>query len=308
MSSTRGKHLPDRHTLAHLAALGAALCFGLMSPMCKVGMEGGVIDGLSLSMMRLGGAAVLFWLVSLFTPRERVDWRKDLPMLLGMSLCGMGVNQVFYVCGLGYTSPTNACVIATTTPVFTLLMSILVLHLAVTARMVAGLALAAAGALVLCSGSQGGASGNLLGDAMCVVSQFSAACYFVFFGRVVKRYSPVTLMKWLFTISAVVMLPFILPGMCAAPWQELTLRSALGAGYVVAGGSFLSYLLLIYAQRHLKPPTVATYNYVQPAVAATVGVVLGLDILTWQKILAVALIAVGVYFVTHLRSGKGAKP
>ena len=294
---------------AHAATCLAAVCFGLMSPMCKVAMAGGAIGSLTLGMMRIAGAAALFWLVSLLLPRERIDWRHDLPMLTGMSLCGMGINQFFYVCGLEYTSPTNACVIATTTPVFTLILSIVVLHLAVTRRMVGGVALAAVGALVLIlgSGAHGGISGHPFGDALCLVSQFSAACYFVFFGRMVKRYSPVTLMKWLFTISTVAVLPFVAPEMATAPWGEVTLDAALGAAYVVVFGSFVSYLLLIYGQRHLKPPVVATYNYVQPAVAAAAGVLLGLDILTWQKVVAVVLIAIGVYFVTHLHPHSSGK-
>ena len=295
---------------AHAAAGLAAVLFGLMSPMCKVAMEDGAIGALSLGMMRIAGAAALFWLLALFLPRERIDWRHDFPMLVGMSLCGMGINQFFYVWGLEFTSPTNACVISTTTPVFTLILSIVVLHLAVTRRMVGGVAVAAVGALVLIlgSGAHGGMSGHPLGDGLCLVSQFSAACYFVFFGRLVKKYRPVTLMKWLFTISTVALFPFVIPDMATAPWGQLTLDSALGAAYVVVFGSFVSYLLLIYGQRHLKPPVVATYNYIQPAVAAAVGVLLGLDVITWQKVVAVVLIAIGVYFVTHLHPRSQSNP
>lgn len=72
-----------------------------------------------------------------------------------------------------------------------------------------------------------------------------------------------------------------------------------GAAYVVLCGTFVSYLLLIMAQQRLDPPTVATYNYVQPAIAATAGVLLGVDMLTWQKGLAMLLIVTGVWFVSR---------
>lgn len=284
----------------HLAALGAMLCFGLMSPMCKVAMQGGVIDGLTLASMRVSGAAVLFWLVSLLLPRERVR-RRDLLPLFGMSLCGMAINQFCYVSGVQLTSPTNGTVAATTTPVFTLVLSVLFLHLRTTKRKIFGMALAGCGALVLILGSQstGGISGHPLGDALCLFAQFAAACYFVFFSGVLHRYSPVTMMKWLFGLSALATLPFVAPHLLSAPWCELTPAAGVGACYVVVGGSFVSYLLLIVAQQRLEPPTVATYNYIQPAVAATAGILLGVDMLTWQKLLAVALIAAGVRFVTH---------
>lgn len=284
----------------HAAALAAMLCFGLMSPLCKVAMQGGVIDGLTLASLRVSGAALLFYVASLFLPRERVR-RRDILPLFGMSLCGMAINQFCYVSGMELTSPTNGTVAATTTPVFTLILSVLFLHLRTTYKKVFGMGLAACGALVLVLGSRstGGVSGHPLGDALCLFAQFSAACYFVFFGKVLHRYSPITMMKWLFGLSAVVTLPLFGYHVWSAPWEQLTPAAGAGTAYVVIGGSFVSYLLLITAQQRLEPPTVATYNYVQPAVAASVGILLGVDMLTWQKLVAIALIAVGVHFVTH---------
>lgn len=299
---------PHGAALGHLAALGSMSFFGLMSPMCKVAMGGGVIDGLMLSTMRVSGAAALFWLVSLLLPREPIR-RRDLLPLFGMSLCGMTINQFSYVIGMQFTSPTNGCVVATTTPVFTLVLSAIFLHIAVTRRKALGMAVAALGALVLIFGSQaqGGLSGNPFGDALCLLAQLSAACYFVFFGGVLHRYSPITMMKWLFGLSALVTLPFCGYHLWAAPWEQLTSAEGAGAAYVVIGGSFISYLLLIVAQQRLEPPTVATYNYIQPAIAALVGVLLGVDLLTWQKGLAFLLIGSGVWVVTHRKRRKARK-
>lgn len=289
--------------VGHLATLGAILAFGLMSPMCKVAMAGGLMDGPALATLRVSGAAVLFWLLSLFLPSEKIAKEDRLP-LLGMSLCGMAINQYCYVTGMQFTSPTNGCVAATSTPVFTFVLSALFLKLKVTRRKVLGLALAACGALVLVLGSHatGGLGGHPLGDALCLLAQFSAACYFVFFCKVLARYSPITMMKWLFTLSSLVTLPFFLPHMLSLPWAEMTLQHAGGAAYVVFCGTFISYLLLIIGQKNLEPPTVAAYNYGQPAIAATAGVLMGVDMLTWQKIVAMVLIVVGVWFIS--RSGK----
>ena len=57
---------------AHLALLGAASMWGLMSPMGKAAMEAG-ITGLSLATMRMIGGAVCFWIASLFAPKEKVS-------------------------------------------------------------------------------------------------------------------------------------------------------------------------------------------------------------------------------------------
>ena len=291
---------PGNRGRAHLITLGAFLCFGLMSPLCKWAMESGIITGVSMACFRLCGAALLFWLVSPLAPRQRIeaaDWKH----LVIMSLCGMGINQFCYVLGVQYTSPTNACVITTSTPVFTFVLSALFLHAAVTARKVGGLALAALGALVLILGSQmqGGRSGSPLGDAICLFSQFSASCYFVFFSGVIKKYHPVVLMRWLFLISAVLTCPFWLREVYALPWLQLGMPEILGSGYVVLFGSFVSYLLMIVGQRHLEPATVAAYNYIQPVIAATVGILLGVDALSWQKVVAVLCIAAGVWAISR---------
>lgn len=288
------------HTRAHLITLAAFLCFGLMSPLCKWAMESGVINGVSMAAFRLCGAAILFWLISPMVPKQSID-KEDWKHLIIMSLCGMGINQFCYVIGVQYTSPTNACVITTSTPVFTFVMSALFLHAAITLRKVGGLVIAATGALILILGSQvqGGRSGNAVGDIICLCSQLSATCYFVFFSGVIKKYHPIILMRWLFLISAVLTLPIWLRDMCALQWGELGLPEIAGTAYTVLFGSFVSYLLMIVGQRHLEPATVAAYNYIQPVIAATVGIALGIDVLTWQKVAAVLCIAAGVWFISR---------
>ncbi len=288
-----------RHYLlkGHICTLGAVLLFGLMSPMCKLAMQNGVIDGVLLAFFRVSGAALLFWLISPLTTREKIA-RNDWLPLLGMSLCGMVINQFLYVLGIQYTSPTNACVVGTSTPVMTFILAALFLHHRVTLLRVGGFLLASAGALVLILGSGGGLSGHPLGDTLCLISQFSAACYFVFFGGVLHRYHPVTIMKWLFLFAAVLTLLPMSSRLAALPSATFSMHELFAIAYVVIGGSFFSYLLLIVGQRRLDPPTVAAYNYVQPIIAAVVGIMLGLDILTWQKCLSLLLIAAGVVLIT----------
>ncbi|MBR5213218.1 MAG: DMT family transporter [Akkermansia sp.] len=288
------------HTRAHLITLAAFLCFGLMSPMCKWAMESGMITGVSMAAFRLCGAAALFWLISPMVPQQVID-KEDRKHLIIMSLCGMGINQFCYVIGVQHTSPTNACVITTSTPVFTFVLSALFLHAAVTTRKIGGLLIAATGAIILITGSQmqGGRSGSAWGDAICLFSQFSASCYFVFFSGIIKKYHPVILMRWLFLISAVLTLSLWVYEVCTLPWTDLGMAEIAGSAYVVLFGSFISYLLMIVGQRHLEPSTVAAYNYIQPVIAATVGILLGVDILTWQKVAAVLCIAAGVVFISR---------
>lgn len=285
---------------AHLLTLGAFLCFGLMSPLCKWAMESGLITGVSMAAFRLCGAACLFWVASVMVPRQPIA-REDWKWLVLMSLCGMGINQFCYVLGVQYTSPTNACVITTTTPVFTFVLSVLFLRAKITAWRVGGLLVAAAGALILILGSrmQGGRMGSPLGDAICLVSQLAASFYFVFFSGLIRKYHPVVLMRWLFLISAVLTAPLWGGELCTMQWGQWGAPECLGTVYVVLFGSFVSYLLMIVGQRHLEASTVTAYNYIQPVIAATVGILLGVDALSWQKVVAVLCIAGGVWAISR---------
>lgn len=289
----------------HLATFLAAVLFGLMSPASKLVMGQGVIDGYALAALRISGAAVLFWGAS-FVVRDKqgVNWRKDGLSLLGMSLCGMALNQFFYIVGVQHTAPTNACVIGTGVPVMALLLSAAFLGLKIRWAKGLGVALAALGAVVLVGGSAEGnaAIGSVEGDAMVFISQVFAAFYFVFFGRVIAKYQMVTLLKWLFTLSAVPVLCIYSTHLLRLPWGRLTFTAAAGVAYVVCIGTFVCYFLLMSGQKRLTPPVVATYNYVQPVVAALFGICWGVEILTWQKCLALVLIAVGVRCVTKAKS------
>ena len=65
----------------HGAMLLANTSWGLMSPLAKVVMAGGVVTPFVLTDLRIFGAMVLFWAVSLFQKPEHVPPRDMLPVL-----------------------------------------------------------------------------------------------------------------------------------------------------------------------------------------------------------------------------------
>lgn len=283
----------------HAAALLAACLFGLMSPMCKLIMQGGNIDGISLALMRVTGSAVLFWIISAFVKSQKIR-REDWPSLIAMSLCGIALNQFLYVGGVQYTIPTNASVTSTAIPVFTLLMAALFMGQHICFKRAVGIGIAFTGALtmVLCSAGGDEGEGAMIGDLMCLGSQIFAASYFVFFAHLIARYGVLTLMKWLFTISALVTWPLFSSHLTTVEWAVVTRAEWLSLAYVVCIGTFVCYLVLNYAQGRLAAPVVASYNYVQPVVATVFALVWGMGALTMQSMIATCLILVGVWMVS----------
>ena len=139
---------------AHLALLGAASMWGLMSPMGKAAMEAG-ITGLSLATMRMIGGAVCFWIASLFAPKEKVS-SHDLMLLFFAGLLGIVCNQGCFTFGLSLTSPIDASIVTTTMPIVTMILAALFLKEPVTPKKVIGIFLGSIGALMLILSNQGG--------------------------------------------------------------------------------------------------------------------------------------------------------
>lgn len=53
------------------------------------------------------------------------------------------------------------------------------------------------------------------------------------------------------------------------------------------------------AQKRIRPTLVSMYSYVQPIIAIIVSIVLGMDQLTWQKVLAACMVFGGVVIVSY---------
>ena len=289
----------------HLAMLGANIMWGLMSPVAKVVMAGAVVTPLVMTDFRIFGAAMLFWIASIAVPREHVP-PCDLLLLAGAAMLGILLNQGSFIFGVSFTSPGEASVLTTTMPLWVMLLAALILKEPITWKKCCGIALGASGALllVLGGGALNSASGSnpRLGDFLVLCAQLSYALYLTLYKNFIKKYSLVTLMKWMFTFASVVLAPFSVAKLVSLPWSQLTLGEIGGAAYVVFCGTFLAYICIMTGQKLLRPTVVGMYNYVQPVVAMCIGIWLGLDNFSLTKGIAVALIFSGVYLVTTSRS------
>lgn len=293
--------------VGHSCAAGANIIWGLMAPIAKVVMVGGLITPMVLTDLRILGAAVLFWIASFFAPRETVA-RKDLIRLFFASLFAIIFNQGNYVFGVGLTTPGNATILTSTMPLWAMVLAAVILKDRITIKKLVGILMGAAGALMLILSktdvAAAGIESNILGDLLVASAQVSFAFYVVKFKDLVTRYNLFTTMKWMFTFASLCILPFSLTSLMTTDWMLVSVNEWMSAAYVVVGGTFFSYLLIVTGQRNLKPTVAAMYNYVQPVVGCLAAVAMGLDALSWSKAFAVVLIFAGVYLVTHSRSAK----
>ncbi|MCM1292461.1 MAG: DMT family transporter [Bacteroides sp.] len=293
----------------HVALLLANLFWGIMSPISKALLLGGHLTPLALSAIRIGGGALLFFLCSLalpstIAPREKIR-RSDLGKIFLASILMISANQGLFILGIGYTNPIDSAVMSSMTPMLTMLLAAVVLHYPITRLKFAGVMLGLVGVVILVgSGSRNASAENaLLGDSLCFCAQICAALYYVLFSGLIKRYSPFTLMKWMFWMSAVTYVPFCLPQLLAVDYAAMTSGEWWSIAYIIVFATCISYLTLPYAQRRLKPTVVSIYNYFQPLFSAIVAVWLGVGEFGPVKAAATLLIFAGVYFVNNNTTG-----
>lgn len=296
----------------HFSMLGANVMWGMMAPVAKMVMAGGLVAPLLMTDFRIFGAAVLFWLTSLLLPREHVPL-PDILRLAGAGMLGIVFNQGCYVFGVGYTYPSEASIITTTMPIWVMILAALFLGEPITWKKVGGIVLGGSGAVLLVMGGHGSSAGMnvsnpVLGDILVLTAQLSYALYLTLYKNFIKKYSLVTLMKWMFTFASLAILPFSLPTIIATRWASITMAEAAGVAYVVLGGTFIAYIFVMIGQKALRPTLVGMYNYVQPIVATSIGIWMGLDVMTPVKGLAVAMIFSGVLLVNLSKAAHRHKP
>ena len=286
----------------HLMLLGAAVLWGCNAPMIK-DLQGLGVPALVVADMRAVGAAVAFWVMSLFVGGgERVS-----VSMLGR-LCVAGIlcivlNQVLFTVGVNYTSPIDATVISTMLPIVTMIFAAIILKESITGMKVVGIAVGAAGALTLVFGGGGSSvGGGLVGDALCFTAQVSCALYMVIFSNTIHRYSVVTLMKWLFLFSAIIVTMVTWPSVVAVDYASLPLKAWGEMLFIVFGGTFVSYIFFTGGQKLLRPTVESMYNYVQPIVATVLSVAMGVGTFGVGKVISMAMVFVGVYIVTHAKN------
>ena len=287
----------------HVAMLTANVLWGCMSPSSKIVLSSGLVNAISLTTFRMLGAAIVFWIASFFMPKEHVP-HEDLKDLFFAALFGIVLNQGSYIFGVSMTSPIDATIVATSTPIITMIIAAFYLKEPITGTKILGVFVGAAGALTLIlSGQQASAGGgNVWGDLLCLFAQCCFSIYVVVYKGLIGKYSPVTLMKWMFTYSAICTIPFSYSSVSSIDFATLPLPIYLNIAVVVLGGTFFAYLLIPIGQRALRPTVATMYNYVQPIVASIITVIVGLDTFGLMKSIAIVLVFLGVYIVTRSKS------
>ena len=289
----------DKRILAILAAIGASTIYGINHTLAK-GVMPTFIMPFGFIFLRVLGAAILFWLVSIFYPWENIE-RKDYPRLIACAIFGMVINMLFFFKGLNLSTPINSSVITTLSPIMVFALSALLLKERITLLKITGIIVGLGGALLLIFFSKpsiGEAADTMLGNMFFVINALSFGAYLIIVRPLVKKYSTITLMKWIFTTAVVINFPITISEFQEVEWLSLPFNAIWKMGFVVLGTTFFTYLLNVYALKYLSASTLSVFIYLQPLIAITYSISVGADTLSVIKITAAVLVFIGVFMVT----------
>jgi drug/metabolite transporter (DMT)-like permease len=288
-------------TGAHLALLVANVRYGINYSVAKAVMPD-YIKPLALVSLRSLVAAILFWITSLFMPREKVGG-KDLLYLFGCSFFGVVINQILFLAGLNLTSPINSSIIISTNPIFAFVFAALILKERITFLKGSGLAIGLTGVLILIlqNGTPDIGSSTFIGDVITLINTISWAFYTVIIKKMLEKYHPVTVMKWTFLFGMLTTVPAGYSQWSIMDWASIPLKAYLGIGFVVVFATYLGYLLITFGLRRLSPTIVSTYTYTQPVIAAYLASIMGQDHIDIVMVISALLIFAGVFVVSRQR-------
>jgi drug/metabolite transporter (DMT)-like permease len=283
---------------AHLAILITNIIYGANYSIAKEVMPL-YIQPFAFVLLRVGGALILFLMVSTFVIKEKID-KKDLPRLVLLGLCGVAINQLLFLKGLSLTTPINASIIMISNPIAVLLFAAFALKEKIGINKIVGIAMGIAGALLLLLFNKTFSFGSdtIAGDIMILINSISWAFYVVLAKPLMKKYNAFTVVKWVFLFGFLYVVPFGYSEMNLVDWKAIPLMGWYCMVFVVLATTFIAYILNTYALKALSPSVVSIYIYLQPFIATVIAVIFGKDELDTRKIISALLIIGGVYLVS----------
>jgi drug/metabolite transporter (DMT)-like permease len=289
----------SKRNLALIGATIVSIIYGVTFTIAKDVMPL-YIDAYGFILLRVGGSVLLFWLVWLFMPKEKIALT-DFPRIIAAAFFGVAFNMLTFFKGLSLTSPISAAVIMVSTPMIVLTLSAIIMKERMQKRMVFGIILGLIGTafLILYGKSIGSATNAGLGNFLVLVNAISYGFYLIIVKKLMDKYNAFTFVKWIYLFGFIMVLPF---GWCqfqTVNWALVPMDICWKIGFVVVFSTFLTYLLNLLSMKELKPTTVAVFIYLQPLFATIFAISLGKDELSLVKIGSAVLIFVGVYLVTQ---------
>lgn len=281
---------------AHIAVLFTNIFFAVNYSLVKY-ISPSLVGPYGLNIIRVAVSLCLFWLVWSFGKTGASIQKKHIPRFILCGLMGVAINQMLFIKGLTMTSTIHASMLMLCTPLLITLFAFFILKETVTVIKVLGLFSGIAGATLLIMNKESSGTASLTGDLLIICNAIAYAFYFILVKPLMEIYHPLHIIRWVFTIGFIMILPFGWQQFDAVNWSLFTWNDVAALLMIVICGTFLAYSFNIYGIRHLGAGTTGSYIYTQPVFTAFIAVFFLGEKLNFEKGLAAILIFSGVFLV-----------
>lgn len=257
--------------------------------------------------MRVVGATALFWIVKSFRVKEKIA-RKDLFLCAICGVFGVANNQLFFFHGLNLSSSINAGIIMTLNPIMVAILAYFILKEPLSMLKSIGILLGAIGAVLLTLTAGTGTGDSMLGDLFLLINALSYGIYLVLVKPLMKKYSPLTVITYVFTFGTmyVLLFPPTIGDLMTTDFSIIPVDVWWKIIYVIVGVTFFAYLLTVSALKHLTASVSSSYIYFQPMMVILFTFLFsyfGLAddysaTITLEKVLYMLIIFFGVYITS----------
>ena len=256
-----------------------------------------LVQAFGLNVVRIGVSVILFWILYLIKPVNIKIDKADRMRLFLCALFGIAINQLMFIKGLSLTYSIHAALLLLITPILIVLIAAWIIKERLGLLRVTGLALGISGALVLVLAKDRTGDGDnvLLGDLFIIINAISYTVYFVMVKPLMVKYNAIVVLRWVFTIGLILVLPFGRVEFTEIPWERYAVVDFTSMGLIVITGTFLAYLFNLYGIKILGSSVAGFYIYTQPVFAALIAMFFLHEQLEMYKIVAAVLIFSGVY-------------
>jgi drug/metabolite transporter (DMT)-like permease len=249
---------------AHLALFIVNVLYGASHVLAKGVMPDYLTPSVFI-LFRVAGATLLFWLVLSLTKSKPIE-RKDFPLIALCGLFGVAINQLFFFHGLNLSSAINSGIIMALNPIMVVILSFFLFKERLTSLKITGITLGAVGAILLTLKASSHVGDSRLGDLFLFLNALSYAIYLVIAKPLMKKYSPIQVITWVFTFGLIFVLLFppTLIELSQTNFQRISTEIWWKIAYVVIGVTFFTYLLTIFGLKYLSATVSSAYIYTQP--------------------------------------------
>lgn len=285
----------------YLAIITAHFIWGINFIAAKFALQ--EFPPMSLAFLRFFFALILL-LPFLLTEKKKIA-KIDLPVLLGIGLLMVTLNIGFFYEGLKRTDVTTASILTLIVPVLSVLGGWWFLKEKVYVVNLAGIFLGLLGTILVVGlpfiilGIQP-TSQSMLGNILIILASISWVAGAMLSKSILKKYSTLTLTAIIFAVGTVTFLiPAINEYVKNPLWyQQITILGILGLGFITIASSICGYFLFEWGLSKLGVIKADLFQYIEPIIATTLGVLILNEQLRFSFIIGGVLIALGVYWAT----------